>query len=61
MYRAAWLSAQALVAAATVCIVSGCTHPREYVRNGFKVGPDLGVPEGCVASRWIDEADVRVQ
>jgi NodT family efflux transporter outer membrane factor (OMF) lipoprotein len=31
------------------------------VRNGFKVGPNYGVPAGSTAEHWIDEADVRLR
>jgi NodT family efflux transporter outer membrane factor (OMF) lipoprotein len=42
----------------TVC--TGCTNWREYVRNGFKVGPDYRKPAAPVAESWIDAADSRV-
>jgi NodT family efflux transporter outer membrane factor (OMF) lipoprotein len=39
----------------------GCkTNCREYVRNGFKVGPNYCKPEAEVADRWIDYEDPRV-
>jgi NodT family efflux transporter outer membrane factor (OMF) lipoprotein len=41
--------------------VAGCTSPSDYVKNGFKVGPDPCVPQGPTATNWIDAADVRVQ
>src|SRR5689334_8454131 len=41
--------------------VSGCTGPVEYVRNGFKVGPNYRRPPAPVASNWIDADDVRVR
>ena len=40
---------------------SGCTPWREYVRNGFKVGPNFQKPAAPVASQWIDAADGRVR
>jgi len=46
------------VAAAAVLALSGCTGPREYVRNGFKVGPNYCRPPAPVARQWIDAADV---
>jgi len=61
MWRAAWLRFDAWILAAIVLFASGCTSPREYIRNGFKVGPSCGVPQGSTAPQWIDEADVRVQ
>src|SRR5262249_7756937 len=38
----------------------GCTGPREYIRNGFKVGPNYRRPPAPAASQWIDAADPRV-
>lgn len=40
--------------------VSGCTTPREYLRNRFKVGPDYQRPVAGVAEQWIDSEDKRV-
>lgn len=40
---------------------AGCTGPIEFVRNGFKVGPNYGRPLAPVAENWIDAADRRVQ
>src|SRR5262245_31969433 len=39
----------------------GCTGPREYFRNGFKVGPNYRRPAAPVAGQWIDADDPRVQ
>src|ERR1017187_3588823 len=33
---------------------SGCTSFGDYVRNGFKVGPNYQKPPAPVASDWID-------
>jgi NodT family efflux transporter outer membrane factor (OMF) lipoprotein len=41
--------------------IGGCTSPREYLRNGFKVGPNAAVPGGPTAEHWIDAADRRLQ
>jgi NodT family efflux transporter outer membrane factor (OMF) lipoprotein len=41
--------------------LAGCTTPAEYVRNGFKVGPNYKRPPAPVAQHWIDAADVRVR
>src|SRR5438309_9907742 len=41
--------------------LSGCTTPMEYIRNGFKVGPNYGKPPAPVAADWIDAADKRVR
>src|SRR5579862_8254267 len=46
-----------VVAAALTC---GCTGPLEYIRNGFKVGPNYCPPAAAVADNWIDAADKRV-
>ncbi len=42
--------------------LSGCrTSPKEYVDNGFKVGPNYCRPYAPVAEEWIDAADPRVR
>ncbi len=38
----------------------GCTPWREYIHNGFKVGPNFCKPDAPVASQWIDGADSRL-
>ncbi len=35
-------------------LVCGCTSPLDYVRNGFKVGPNYQEPSAPVAPEWID-------
>jgi NodT family efflux transporter outer membrane factor (OMF) lipoprotein len=47
--------------AATALACFGCTSPREYLRNGFKVGPDYCRPAAPVAEHWIDADDVRTR
>src|SRR5947209_5206617 len=42
-------------------LASGCTGVRDYIQNGFKVGPNYGRPPAPVAPDWIDAADVRVR
>jgi NodT family efflux transporter outer membrane factor (OMF) lipoprotein len=42
----------------TLC---GCTSLQDYVRNGFKVGPNYGTPPVPLAKEWIDAADKRVR
>ena len=42
-------------------MLSGCTSLPEYVRNGFKVGPNYAKPPAPVAPQWIDADDVRVR
>jgi NodT family efflux transporter outer membrane factor (OMF) lipoprotein len=39
----------------------GCTSPREFIKNGFKVGPQYSVPPAAVAADWIDASDKRVR
>ena len=60
--RKLWLGLRALlVVIAMVSSLGGCTSVREYVHNGFKVGPNYCPPGAQVAEHWIDEADVRVR
>jgi NodT family efflux transporter outer membrane factor (OMF) lipoprotein len=40
---------------------SGCTSFREYVQNGFKVGPNYLRPAAPVAEDWINGDDQRVR
>lgn len=50
----------ALAAAATLLIAAtGCTSLRQWVDNGFRVGPNYGRPEAPVAEQWIDYANPR--
>lgn len=39
---------------------AGCTGLREYVGNGFKVGPNYCRPAAQVADQWIDSTDKNV-
>jgi len=41
--------------------VAGCTSVRDYIHNGFKVGPEYKRPPAAVAEHWIDANDVRVR
>src|SRR5262245_38103704 len=41
--------------------LSGCTGPREYIANHFKVGPNYQKPPAPVAKEWTDAADKRVR
>lgn len=52
------LTALAVVAVLWLCS-GGCTSLREYVGNGFKVGPNYCPPPAPVAEHWIDQDDVR--
>ncbi len=56
-----WLALLSLVA--TVLSSSGCilTGPAEWVRNGFKVGPNYCKPPAPVAAEWIQARDKDVQ
>src|SRR4029079_382938 len=40
---------------------TGCTPVQEYIRNGFKVGPNYREPPAAVACKWIDEGDKRLK
>jgi NodT family efflux transporter outer membrane factor (OMF) lipoprotein len=44
-----------------VVLTSGCTSWREYVDNGFKVGPNYSKPPAPAAKDWIDANDQRVR
>jgi NodT family efflux transporter outer membrane factor (OMF) lipoprotein len=46
------------LSAASLIALAGCTSLRDYVHNGFKVGPNYGTPCAPVAEHWIDEADI---
>jgi NodT family efflux transporter outer membrane factor (OMF) lipoprotein len=50
-----------VVLASLLAATSGCTPVREYVRNGFKVGPEYREPPAAVAPKWIDANDKRVK
>ena len=47
--------------AAFALSLSGCAGLREYVHNGFKVGPNYRGACGNTAENWIEEADERVR
>jgi len=38
-------------------VAVGCVSPGEYVRNGFKVGPNYCPPRAAAAKDWIDAGD----
>ena len=50
-----------LVPLLTVCSLTGCTSLREYIANGFKVGPNYKPAPAAVAQHWIDAGDVRIR
>ena len=56
-----WLTLAGLVVA--VLLNSGCvtTGPRQWIHNGFKVGPNYCRPPAPVAAEWIQANDPRVQ
>ena len=43
-----------------VSCAGGCTSVREYVHNGFKVGPNYQRPAVPVADEWIDSKSARL-
>jgi NodT family efflux transporter outer membrane factor (OMF) lipoprotein len=45
---------------ALLFVASGCTSMREYVHNGFKVGPNYQRPAAPVADEWIDSKNARL-
>ncbi len=47
-----------MVLVASLC---GCTPLKEYIQNGFKVGPNYCPPSAPVAQQWIDADDRRVR
>ncbi len=44
-----------------VLLLCGCSSIKDYVDNGFKVGPNYKRPPAPVAEHWIDAADKRVR
>jgi NodT family efflux transporter outer membrane factor (OMF) lipoprotein len=42
-------------------LTGGCTSWREYIQNGFEVGPNYRKPPAPVAKDWIDADDQRVR
>ncbi len=44
-----------------VVFLTGCTPFKQYIQNGFKVGPNYGRPPAPVAENWIDAPDPRVR
>jgi NodT family efflux transporter outer membrane factor (OMF) lipoprotein len=59
--RPRWLTLFALICA--ILSNSGCvaTGPAEWIRNGFKVGPNYCKPPAPVAAEWIQARDADVQ
>ena len=43
-------------------VVCGCTTgPRDWLRNGLKVGPNFCRPAAAVADQWLDEGNPNIQ
>ncbi len=36
-------------------VLCGCSHFKNYCKNGFKVGPNYGRPDAAVACDWIEQ------
>lgn len=41
-------------------LLAGCTGPREYIRNGFKVGPNYRKPAAATAETWLESTSKKV-
>jgi NodT family efflux transporter outer membrane factor (OMF) lipoprotein len=52
-----------LVVVLAAQLAAGCigTGPRQWIRNGFKVGPNYGRPPAPLAAEWIQAGDPRTQ
>ncbi len=46
--------ALSVLAATVLMLCAGCTGTREYIANGFKVGPNYCKPAAPVADHWLD-------
>lgn len=53
-------SVATLVIAVSIALLAGCTSPRQWIANGFKVGPNYCRPATKIAPDWIDADDRRV-
>lgn len=49
--------ARLVMAALTLALFAGCTSWRDYIANGFKVGPNYCRPAAPVAQQWLDAGD----
>src|SRR5437868_9200822 len=54
--RAVWPLALLLIALTS----PGCTSLRQWVHNGFKVGPNYCPPGAPAADQWVDEGNAGV-
>ena len=60
-WRCPSLAATILVGTAVMCI-AGCATPlSQWVRNGFKVGPNYERPPAPVSPEWVEQGDSRVK
>ncbi len=50
----------ALIILVLVVSTSGCTSLRQWIQQGFRVGPDYATPPAPVAEQWIDYTDDHV-
>jgi NodT family efflux transporter outer membrane factor (OMF) lipoprotein len=48
------------VLASCALSAAGCTTLKEWVKSGFKVGPNFEQPPASIAADWIDAADPRI-
>jgi NodT family efflux transporter outer membrane factor (OMF) lipoprotein len=46
-----------LLASLLLASFTGCTSYREYIANGFKVGPNYCRPGASVAEQWLDQGN----
>jgi len=46
--------------ASLVVLTTGCTTFKEWVHNGFKVGPNFQEPPAAVATQWMAAADPKI-
>jgi NodT family efflux transporter outer membrane factor (OMF) lipoprotein len=49
------------IAFGAALVLVGCTSLKDYVHNGFKVGPNYQRPDAPVAPEWIDASDARLR
>ena len=49
-----------LTGLAIASLLTGCESWRQYVANGFKVGPNYSPVPARVAPNWIDQADPKI-
>jgi NodT family efflux transporter outer membrane factor (OMF) lipoprotein len=54
-------AAKPLLFIAILLMLAGCTSPLDFIKNGFKVGPNYGKPPAPISDQWIDASDKRVR